>query len=196
MTAHPACAVALLALLGLPAAAAAAPPTHYTEDPARSTLEFSFVQAGAQNHGRFTKFPVTLDFSPDNLAASRLDVIVQIGSIDSGDKERDDTLRGKDMFDAARFPQARFTATRITRSGNGYVASGALTIHGVTRDTQVPLTFRTTSEQGHRVGYLAGSTTIRRLDFGVGQGDWKSTEWVSNDVKVSYSVRLIASAAP
>jgi hypothetical protein len=33
---------------------------------------------------------------------------------------------------------------------------------------------------------------VHRLDFGVGQGDWKSTEWVGNDVTVSYTVRLIA----
>jgi polyisoprenoid-binding protein YceI len=187
----------LLVVLAFPAAAFAdAPLTHYTIDAAKSTLEFSFVQAGAQNKGKFTKLQVALDFSPDNLPASKLDVTVPIGSLDSGDKERDDTLRGGDMFDAAKFPQARFTATQITKSGNGYVAQGKLTIRGVTRDTQVPLTFRTATEQGQTVGYLAGSTTIHRLDFGVGQGDWKSTEWVANDVKVSYSLRLTASSAP
>jgi polyisoprenoid-binding protein YceI len=197
MTSHLGLTAPLLVVLAFPAAAFAdAPLTHYTIDAAKSTLEFSFVQAGAQNKGKFTKFPVTLDFSPDNLTASKLDVTVQIGSLDTGDKERDDTLRGGDMFDATKFPQARFIATQITKSGNGYVAQGKLTIRGVTRDTQVPLTFRTAAEQGQSVGYLAGSTTIHRLDFGVGQGDWKSTEWVANDVKVSYSLRLIASNAP
>ena len=42
------------------------------------------------------------------------------------------------------------------------------------------------------MGYLTGKTTIHRLDFGVGQGDWKSTEWVGTDVTVSYNVRLVA----
>ena len=95
-----------------------------------------------------------------------------------------------------RFPGKPKEATQIAKSGNGYVASGKLTIRGVSRDTQVPLTFRTATEQGQSAGYLAGSTTIHRLDFGVGQGDWKSTEWVANDVKVSYSLRLTASGAP
>jgi polyisoprenoid-binding protein YceI len=189
--------VLIASVLPLAAAWAAGPaPLHYTSDAAKSSLEFDFVQAGAMNKGKFTKFPVTLDFSPDNLQASKLDVIVQITSLDTGDKDRDDTLRGTDLFDAAKFPQARFTASQITKSASGYVASGKLTIRGVTRDTQVPLTFRTASEQGQAVGYLAGSTTIHRLDFGVGQGDWKSTEWIANDVKVSYSVRLIATSAP
>jgi hypothetical protein len=64
----------------------------------------------------------------------------------------------------------------------------------VSRDIHVPFTFRTANEQGKPSGYLLGKTTIKRLDFGVGQGDWKSTEWVGNDVSVSYSLRLVPAA--
>ena len=60
----------------------------------------------------------------------------------------------------------------------------------VARETRVPFTFRTADEQGHPAGYLTGKTTLKRLDFGVGQGDWQSTEWVGNDVTVAYSLRL------
>jgi polyisoprenoid-binding protein YceI len=178
----------------LSTAALAAEPasvTHYSLDPAKSSLEFSFVQAGAQNKGKFTKFPVVFDASPDGLTANRLDVTVEMSSYDSGDKDRDDTLRGPDLFNVAKFPQARFTATQITKTATGFDAVGKLTIRGVARDQHVPFTFRTASEQGHTVGYLAGKTTIHRLDYGVGQGEWKSTEWVGNDVTVSYNLRLV-----
>ena len=166
--------------------------THFSADPTKSTLEFSFVQAGAQNKGKFAKFPVALEAAANASAVTRLDVTVEMGTMDSGDEERDDTLRGPDMFDIAKFPQARFTATQITKTAAGFDAFGKLTIRGVTRDQHVPFTLKTASEQGHTVGYLAGKTTLRRLDFGVGQGDWKSTEWVGNDVTVSYTVRLVA----
>jgi polyisoprenoid-binding protein YceI len=182
----------------LPAAAWAAAPaaaTHYTQDPAKSSLDFSFAQAGAENKGKFTKFPLTFDFAPDNPAGSRLDVTVEVTSLDTGDKDRDDTLRGSDLFDVAKFPQARFTATQINKTASGYDAVGKLTIRGVTRDVHVPFAFRTADEQGHPVGYMTGKTTVKRLDFGVGQGDWKSTEWVGNDVTVSYTIRLIPAAA-
>ena len=173
-------------------AADAAPVTRYTLDQTKSTLDFQFMQAGAQNKGKFTRFPVTLDFSPDNLAASKLDVVVEMASLDTGDKERDDTLKGADLFSAAKFPQARFTSTQITRTATGYDAVGKLTIRGVSRDVHVPFTFKTADEQGKPAGYLAGKVSIKRLDFGVGQGDWKSTEWVGNEVAVAYSVRLVA----
>jgi polyisoprenoid-binding protein YceI len=166
--------------------------THYSVDPAKSSLEFSFVQAGAQNKGKFTKFPVTLDASADGTSASRLEVTVEMGTFDTDDKERNDTLKGPDLFNVAKFPQAHFIATQITKTPTGFDAVGKLTLRGVTRDLHVPFTLRATKEQGHAVAYLAGRTTLHRLDFGVGQGDWKSTEWVGNDVTVSYSVRLIA----
>jgi len=176
---------------GAARAADAAPATRYTLDQTKSTLEFQFMQAGAQNKGKFTRFPVTLDFSPDNLATSKLDVVVEMASEDTGDKERDDTLKGPDLFSVAKFPQAHFTSTRITRTANGYDAAGKLTIRGVSRDIHVPFTFKTADEQGKPAGYLLGKTTIERLDFGVGQGEWKSTEWVGNDIAVSYSLRLV-----
>jgi polyisoprenoid-binding protein YceI len=182
-------------ILGVARAADAAPVTHYTVDQAKSTLEFQFTQAGAQNKGKFTRFAVTLDFSPDNLAASKLDVVVETSSLDTGDKERDDTLKSADLLSVAKFPQARFTSAQIAKTANGYDAVGKLTLRGVSRDIHVPFTFRTADEQGKPAGYLLGKTTIKRLDFGVGQGDWKATDQVGNDVSVSYSLRLVPAAA-
>jgi polyisoprenoid-binding protein YceI len=188
--------VALLALQTVPAqspgAAAPAATPHYALDPAKSSLEFTFTQAGAANKGRFTRFQVALDFSAENLAASRLDVTIEMNSTDTGDQERDDTLKGADLFAVAKFPQAHFAASQINRTASGYEAVGKLTIRGVTRDARVPFSFRTATENGAAVGYMSGKTSVRRLDYGVGQGDWKATDQVGNDVAVSFTLRLIA----
>jgi polyisoprenoid-binding protein YceI len=191
------CAAAVLAasltpatVIAAPAAASAAAVTHYTLDPAKSSLEFAFTQAGALNKGHFARFPVSLDFAADNLAASHLEVGIDVNSLDTGDKDRDDTLRSADLLSVAKFPQAHFSAPQIVKTAAGYEAAGKLTIRGVTRDVRVPFTFRTASEQGTSVGYMSGKLTIRRLDFGVGQGDWKATDQVGNDVVVSFALRL------
>jgi len=165
---------------------------HFSADPAKSTLTFTFVQAGAQNTGKFVKFPVALDAVADGSAASKLDVTVDMTTMDTGDKERDDTLRGPDLFNVAKFPQAHFAATQITRTASGFDALGKLTLRGVTKDQHVAFTLRAANEQGQAVLYLTGKTIVHRLDFGVGQGDWKSTEWVGADVTVAYNVRLTA----
>jgi polyisoprenoid-binding protein YceI len=178
---------------GRAAHAADSPPARYSLDPVKSTLEYQFEQAGAQNKGRFTKFAATLDFSAENLPASKLDVVIEMASSNTGDKERDDTLKSGDLFAVAKFPQAHFTSTQITKTANGYDAAGKLTLRGVSRDIHVPFSFKSADEQGKPMGNLLGKTTIKRLDFGVGQGDWKSTEWVGNDVSVSYSLTLTSS---
>jgi len=56
----------------------------------------------------------------------------------------------------------------------------------------VPFAFRTATENGATVGYMTGKTSVRRLDYGVGQGDWKATDQVGNDVGVSFALRLAA----
>ena len=166
------------------ATSALAADAHYTLDPAKSTLEYQFTQAGAQNKGKFTKYTVTLDVTGDT--PSKLDVVVEMNSLDTGDKERDDTLKSADLFSVAKFPQSRFTSTQIIKTAGGYDAVGKLTIRGVSKDVHVPFTFRPAE------GALIGKTTIKRLDFGVGQGDWKATDQVGNDVTVSYALKLVA----
>jgi polyisoprenoid-binding protein YceI len=170
-----------------------AAPSHYVLDQAKSTLEFSFTQAGAQNKGKFTRFPVSFD-PPANGAGGRLEVTIEVGSLDTGDQERDDTLRSDDLFAAKKFPQAHFTATQFTKTAQGFEALGKLTVRGVTRDARVPFTFRTAQEGGASVGYMNGKTSIRRLDYGVGQGDWKATDQVADEVGVSFALRLTAAA--
>jgi polyisoprenoid-binding protein YceI len=180
---------------GIAAQAADAPATgQYVLDPAKSSLEFTFTQAGASNKGKFTRFPVSFSFSPDAPGTGRLAVTIEIGSLDTGDKERDDTLRGADLFAVTKYPQAQFLATQFVKTASGYEAIGKLTLRGVTQDARVPFTFRTASEGGMNVGYMVGKTSIKRLDYGVGQGDWKATDQVGNDVGVSFALRLVPAA--
>jgi polyisoprenoid-binding protein YceI len=86
----------------------------------------------------------------------------------------------------AKFPQSHFTSTQITKTANGYDAVGKLTIRGVTKDVHVPFTFAPAN------GSLIGKVSLKRLDYGVGQGDWKATDQVGNDVTVSYALKLVA----
>jgi polyisoprenoid-binding protein YceI len=188
---HPLRAAFAAALFaGAAGALAADAPVHYAADAAKSTLEFTFMQAGAQNKGHFARFPVVFDFAPGNLAASRLEVTVDMNSLDTGDQERDDNLRDTDLFAVKQFPQAHYSATQIVKTATGYEAQGKLTLRGVTREVRVPFSFRTATENGVAVGYMNGKTNLKRLDFGVGQGDWKSTEWVGNEVGIAFAVRL------
>lgn len=72
----------------------------------------------------------------------------------------------------------------------------AMVLRGVARTVTAPFTWRTATVQGRSVGYLSGQMTLPRLDFGVGQGQWQSTEFLGNDVIVRYSLVLRPSRRP
>jgi polyisoprenoid-binding protein YceI len=180
-------ATASLAALTLSAAASAAgAAAGYSADPQQSRLEFVGVQAGAEFKGTFHKFTADIQFAPDDLASSRFDVQIDLKSVDSMDKDRDTTIRGPDIFDVVHFPTAHYVTRSFTKTAAGYTAVGALTLHGVTKD--VPIDFKFT--QAAAGAKLDGGAKLKRLDFGVGQGDWKSTEWVGDAVKISFSLVL------
>jgi polyisoprenoid-binding protein YceI len=153
---------------------------------AGSSLAFEFDQAGARSSGGFKQFATELAYDEKNLAASTLKVTVQIGSLDTQDEERDTALKSAELFDAAKFPTATYSARSLDKTPNGIVAMGRLTLRGVTKELRLPLNVRSTP-QGLE---LSGTATIQRLDYGVGQGEWASTEWVGNDVKLTYKVTL------
>ena len=158
----------------------------YSADAASSRLAFTGVQAGAEFTGVFRKFTATVEFSPDALAAAHIDVLIDLSSEDSGDKDRDGTMRGADVFDVAHFPTAHYVTKSFARTASGYTALGSLTLHGVTKE--VPIAFKFTP--AGTGASLSGTAELKRLDFGVGQGDWKNTDWVADMVKVSFSLDL------
>ncbi len=169
----------------------------FKSDPARSSLQFLFRQAGAVSQGVFTKTATELRFDPTNLAASWLTVNVDVTSLDTKDKDRDDLLRGSDLFDVAKYPAASFRSTKLQRLKNGsYEAFGKLTIRGVTRDIRLPLTIQARRQAALTTLALRGAAIIRRLDYAIGQGDWKSTQWVDDNVTVKFDILLTTNMAP
>ena len=182
-------ALAAVAACALLATAALGAATLWLVEPAASVLEFTAEQAGARFDGRFTRFTPRIEFDPAAPIAGRFVVAVDLASVDTRDRDRDDALRGAEFFDVARWPNARYETTRIVARGDGeYEAQGRLTIRDRTRD--VPLRFRfTRSAEGTAV--LEGRATLRRLEFGIGaDGDWRDTRWVGDEVEVRFELRL------
>ena len=154
--------------------------------PAGGTLEFSGVQAGARFTGSFKNFHVKLNFDPAKPQTGSLDVTVETGSVDTQDGERDQVLKSPDFFWVEKHPQAIFHAARFERVGAGWRATGELTIRGAKKT--VPVSF-TLAPAGASTA-MQGSVSLKRLTFGLGQGDWASTEWVGDDVDVRFDLKL------
>jgi len=177
----------LIALALLAAATLAYATTQWSMQPKDSTLIFVGKQAGAEFEGSFQKFTADIKFDPKEFAASRFDVEIDTTSVNTRDAERDDTLKGPELFNVKKWPKAHYVADKFTDKGSGkYSATGKLTLRDATRDVPIEFTF----EQKDGAGWLKGSAMVKRLDFGVGQGDWKDTETVANEVKIRFALKL------
>jgi polyisoprenoid-binding protein YceI len=172
-------------LIGIAGSVLAATP--WKTDPKQSKVAFIGTQAGAEVEVVFQHFTADIQFDPKDLSTSKFTVVIDLQSVNSKDKERDDIIRGADLFAVARWPTARYTADKFTDKGGGkFVGVGNLTIRDVTREVPIEFTHQTDASGT----WLKGQTKLKRLDFGVGQGEWKDTQWVSNDVRVDFSLRL------
>lgn len=181
--------VALCLLAATLAAGAAWAATAWQTILGFSALEFTGTIAGGEFKGRFGKFDADIVFDPADLAGSRFRVVVQTGSADTADAERDASLKGPDFFDVARWPTATFEASRFRSTGPGrFEALGSLTLRGVTRDVPVTFEFEVPKDGPH--ASLSGEATIRRLEFGVGQGEWRDTKWLGDEVRVRFGLVL------
>jgi polyisoprenoid-binding protein YceI len=161
--------------------------------PEVSRLDFQFTQAGSDETGGFRDFEADFRFDPDRPEQSSIEVKVDMASVDTGDSERDQILRSADLFDVERWPEAHFKTTSITRQeGNRYLAEAQLTIRDQTRPIPFPFSLKITEkagQDGKPVFRLTAEVPLKRLDFGVGKGDWAETTWISDEVLVHVDVQ-------
>lgn len=172
--------LALFALASSPALAAS-----WTMQPAQSTLGFSGVQTGSPFQGTFGHWNAQISFDPAAPQAAHIKITIATASARTGDTQRDEALPGADWFDAAAFPQAVFEATGFTPEGGAnYQTTGTLTIRGIGQKLTLPFSLVVTGNQAVAKGQVA----LKRTDYGVGQGNWATGDWVSLTAGVNFTL--------
>lgn len=175
-----------LALVPLPALAAT-----WVVDPASSSVAFSGTQDGQDFTAKFTSFTAQISFDPMVMEGSSVDVTLPLASIDSPSPMVMENILTTEWLAAAQFPEARFVATSFHKTDDSHFeATGTLTIRNITLPLTLPFTF--TESEG--VAHVTASVTLKRNDFGVGQGSWATDPSVGQDVKVD--IALVAKAVP
>ena len=147
-------------------------------------LGFTARWNGEAVRGSFGRWRAAIRFSPDVLARSNIRVTVDLASADTGDGQRDDSLKSSDFFNVTAQPNAIFTARDIRHiDGDRYEARGTLDLRGVSK----PVTLRFTLRIEGNKARVAGTARIDRTAFGVGQGEWAATDAIAAGVDVDFS---------
>ncbi len=144
----------------------------YAVEPDHTQVGFTLLHLGFSYYsGVFSNVSGTLRLDPSHPETSRLDVSIPIGSVATTSAKLDGELKGPEWFDAARYPAATFTSTRVTRTGPDVArVEGTLTLHGVSAPETLLVHFVGSGvnplDKKYTVGFEAVGS-ISRSGFGV-----------------------------
>ncbi|WP_245683946.1 YceI family protein [Rhodohalobacter halophilus] len=172
--------------------------TDWQLDKAHSSIKFTITHFFTPVTGTFDDVDATINFDPENLEESRIDVTIPVESVNTRNERRDNHLRSEDFFNTSQWPNMRFVSSSIEQTGeNEFVARGELTIRDVTREFDLP--FQLLGVMDHpmqentRVAGISAKAELMRTDFGVGVGDWAATAVVGDRVNIELNLELTTS---
>lgn len=169
-------------------------------DHAHSSVDFTVRHMLVSKvRGRFTKWSGSLELDEQDLTRSRVDVEIDVASVDTHEAPRDAHLRSGDFFEADKHPRIVFKSKRVEEKGKDHLAiTGDLTIRGTTREVVLDV------ERGgviakdpwgkRRAGFTA-TATINRKDFGVSFNQVLDQGGLALGEDVAITIEIEATAA-
>jgi polyisoprenoid-binding protein YceI len=155
--------------------------------PAQSQITFVSKQMGVPVNGSFRKFDAQVAFEPKKPEAAKIALTIDLASASLGSAETEAELAKPDWFNTKAFPQATFQSTSVKATGAGaFNVVGKLSIKSLSQDLTVPVTL----VQAGGNTTASGKFSIKRLDFKIGDGDWKDTSMVADPVEVNFKLVL------
>jgi polyisoprenoid-binding protein YceI len=138
----------------------------YRFDPSGSTIGFSVHQFLGTTQGKFTKFNGKIDVDREHPENSSVTAQIDVRSIDTQIKKRDDHLRSAEFFNVEKYPQITFKSRSVKQTGpqSGDVL-GDLTIHGVTKPIKLHVKLLTPLNDTNRTRWAVTVDPITRRDF-------------------------------
>jgi polyisoprenoid-binding protein YceI len=142
-------------------------------DKAHSSLGFTVTHLMiSEVDGSFKTFDATITSSKEDFTDAVITFTGDATSIYTGNDQRDGHLKGPDFFDVAKYPTLTFKSKSIKKiEGKKYEVTGDLTLHGVTKEVKLDVTFGGTTVHPYTKKTIAGfkiGGIIKRSDFGVG----------------------------
>jgi polyisoprenoid-binding protein YceI len=154
-------------------------------DSSKSNITAVFKQMNVPLDARFKKFSAQVDFNSNAPEKSKANIEIDIASFDLGDAEYNKEVQKKDWFNTAQFPKATFISSSIKAGAAGKLdVSGKLTIKGKSTDVSFPLTIKKDGTNN----VFEGSLPIKRLAYNIGEGEWKDTSMVGDEVVIKFHI--------
>ena len=169
----------------------------WAADPSHTTVGFVVRHLGLSKvRGRFDGVTGQLVVG-DDLAGSSVSAEIEMGTVKTGNADRDAHLTSSDFFNAETNPTMTFRSTTIAGEGEEFTMVGDLTINAITKQVELEVEFFGTSvfpmDQSTRAGFSA-TGTIWRKEFGINFNAPVGADkvMISDKVTLDLDVQLVA----
>lgn len=182
----------LLVTLGLVASAFAA--DTWNIDTRHSGVTFSVRNFFVPVEGTFKIQSGAINFDAANPAASSVEAVIAVTSVNTQDADRDKHLNNQDFFLTEKFPTATFKSTSWTPAGEGkFKVTGDLTIKEVTKPLTLEVSFlgQGTGNRGRTISGWQATTKMSRKDWGIAYG-----ASIADEVTLTINVQGVKAEAP
>lgn len=176
----------------------ASPVTRWVIDTAHSEIGFRVRHMMVSwTRGNFGKFEGTLELDAQDVTKSKVEVSIDVASIDTGTADRDAHLRSPDFFDAANHPQMKFVSQKVEALAGGALrVLGQLEIRGTKKAVALdvePLAPAAKDPWGGMRRGTAAKAKLSRKDFGL---NWNAAlemggVLVGDEVEIHLEIELI-----
>ncbi|ANY08108.1 YceI family protein [Pseudonocardia sp. HH130630-07] len=144
-------------------------------DAQHSSIRATALHLGISRiHGRLRRFSGRVEVI-DPFEASRVEVAIDAGSVDSDEPDRDAHLRTADFLDVGAFPSIGYAGTGLTRHDvTHWTVHGTLSLKGVSAPVDLAVTYGGSGPDpwgGTRAAFTA-TTEISRDEFAI---DWNQS---------------------
>jgi len=179
--------LSVLMLIGLPVQAAT-----WVLDPEESSVIFQYTFGNDPYEGEFKNVVGVFEIDPTSPGSCDFQVTIPIEDISIDSPEALDYLLDYELFDVDQFPTATFKAEQCNlESMTSFTSDGELTIRDQTNALTFPFDLDVETSGGKIRFHLTSEVTIKRLEYGVGQGYWASTAEIPNDITIKVDVYAI-----
>ena len=124
--------------------------------------------------GTFSGMNGEASFNVNSPVSSAFNVCIDATTVNTNNKKRDEHLRTSDFFDTQKFSTICFKSSSISKSNGNFLVKGDLTMHGITKEVEIPFTFSN--------NVFMGTLSLKRLDYKIGEDT--SEFMVGNDVEI------------
>lgn len=121
-------------------------------------------------------------FNEEKPASSSFDLTVAAASFKTNNNSRDKDMKSEKYFFVTKYPEIKFKSTKVEKSGNGYQATGTLTIREVSKTVTLPFQAKKNTDSSYN---LSSKFEVNRLDYHVGEKDWKLKDVVTVELQAT-----------